>query len=234
MNMSNASRSALSHIPGLNKAIDFLVARANVVFGAQHDNETGAHTAITADSVTTPLVTAEVIEVEALTAEDVVQVVGPAGGILLLGGNSGTASNSAGIATANTAGLSIAVTDAAGIIRFYTNGVLRGSFDASGTFSLYDADGSTLAAQFDASGRNVWQLPSTANGTGNVTGNAVAIGRNSSGNGAAGYLQMVDKNGGGHFLWVDATGTLRISASAPPDEDGTPSDTSGTIVGTQT
>jgi hypothetical protein len=52
VNLANASRSQLSRIPGLNRAIDFLIARANVVFGAQHDNETGAHTDITADSIT--------------------------------------------------------------------------------------------------------------------------------------------------------------------------------------
>lgn len=47
MNLSNASRSMLSNIPGLNKAIDFICARANEVFSAQHDPETGAHTTIT-------------------------------------------------------------------------------------------------------------------------------------------------------------------------------------------
>jgi hypothetical protein len=51
VNLSNASRTQLSRIPGLNKAIDFICARAQVVFSAQHDPETGAHTAITADSI---------------------------------------------------------------------------------------------------------------------------------------------------------------------------------------
>lgn len=52
MNVSNASRSRLSKIPGANEAIDFLCARINEVFGAQHDNETGAHTDITGESLT--------------------------------------------------------------------------------------------------------------------------------------------------------------------------------------
>lgn len=51
MNLSNAARSSLSKIPGLNKAIDVICARANEVFGVQHDNETGAHTNITATSI---------------------------------------------------------------------------------------------------------------------------------------------------------------------------------------
>lgn len=52
MNLSNAARSQLSRIPGLNKAIDFICARANVVFSAEHDPDTGEHTDITADSIT--------------------------------------------------------------------------------------------------------------------------------------------------------------------------------------
>ncbi len=52
MNLVNTSRSALSKVPGLNKAIDFIVARANAIFGVEHDNETGVHTNITAESIT--------------------------------------------------------------------------------------------------------------------------------------------------------------------------------------
>ncbi len=70
-------------------------------------------------------------------------------------------------------------------------------------------------------------------GTGNVTGNVLGVGRNASGNGAAGNHLYVDKNGGLNYTWVDAAGDLRIS-TAPPQEDGTPSDTSGTVVGNQT
>ncbi len=53
MNLSNAARSQLSRVPGLNRAIDFICARANVAFGAEHNNETGVHTDITADSIVT-------------------------------------------------------------------------------------------------------------------------------------------------------------------------------------
>lgn len=52
MNLSNASRSLLSKVPGANRAIDFICARANELFGQQHNNETGVHTAITGDSLT--------------------------------------------------------------------------------------------------------------------------------------------------------------------------------------
>lgn len=51
MNLSNPSRTLLSKIPGLNKAFDFYAARANNVFGAEHNNESGAHTNISANSI---------------------------------------------------------------------------------------------------------------------------------------------------------------------------------------
>ena len=70
-------------------------------------------------------------------------------------------------------------------------------------------------------------------GTGNVTGPRIGAGRNTSGSGAAGLLYLKEKDGTTQFFWPDDTGVLRISTSAP-DEDGTPSDTSGTVVGAQT
>lgn len=72
-------------------------------------------------------------------------------------------------------------------------------------------------------------------GTGNVSGNNVTIGRNNSGSTAAGTLELTSKNAGLNFIWADASsapGQLRISTAAP-EEDGAPSDTSGTVVGTQ-
>jgi hypothetical protein len=52
VNLSNAARSQLSRVPGLNKAIDFICARANVVFSAEHNPENGTHTNITALTLT--------------------------------------------------------------------------------------------------------------------------------------------------------------------------------------
>jgi hypothetical protein len=66
-------------------------------------------------------------------------------------------------------------------------------------------------------------------GTGSFTGCGVNVRRNSSGNGAAAYLNLEDKNGVSRYLWVDATGAPRLG-TAPPQEDGTPSDTSGTLL----
>lgn len=77
---------------------------------------------------------------------------------------------------------------------------------------------------------------SRAMGTGSVPGAQVGIGCNSSGGGAAGILALSAKNGSVSYVWADASsspGQLRISTGAP-EEDGTPSDTSGTVVGTQT
>jgi hypothetical protein len=51
MNLENARRNELSGIPFLNNAFDWLISRINLVFRAQHTDD-GAHTAITATSVT--------------------------------------------------------------------------------------------------------------------------------------------------------------------------------------
>lgn len=64
-------------------------------------------------------------------------------------------------------------------------------------------------------------------------GSALKAGRNSSGSTAPGMLILEDKAGVSWYLWVSSTGKLYIG-SAKPEADGTPSDTSGTVVGTQT
>jgi hypothetical protein len=69
-------------------------------------------------------------------------------------------------------------------------------------------------------------------GTGAIIGNSVRVGRNDSGNGAAGHLVLEDKNAVQRPMWVDASGNVRIH-SGPPTEDGTTSDTAGTVVGAQ-
>lgn len=71
-------------------------------------------------------------------------------------------------------------------------------------------------------------------GTGAVTGRGVSIGRNSSGGGAAGHLELVDKGGTSYFVWVDDTGVLRIHTAAPTEDNTTVSDVAGTVVGSQT
>lgn len=75
-------------------------------------------------------------------------------------------------------------------------------------------------------------MASAALGTGTVAGRSIIIGRNSSGNGAAGAIFLTNLSGTTFALWVDATGDLRIHSTAPL-EDGSVSDTAGTVVGTQ-
>lgn len=70
-------------------------------------------------------------------------------------------------------------------------------------------------------------------GTGAITGASVRVGRNSSGSGAAGWIDFVDKSGVTNAVWCDGTGDLRIGTAAPT-ESGSVSDTSGTVVGDQT
>lgn len=76
-------------------------------------------------------------------------------------------------------------------------------------------------------------MPSGTFGAGGVTGSSVQLGYNTSGSGAAGYVGMYQKNGTFDVVWPDATGVLRIGTAAPT-ANGVTSDTSGTIVGTQT
>jgi hypothetical protein len=79
-------------------------------------------------------------------------------------------------------------------------------------------------------GRKTLGLAGGAWGTGATYGNQVTVGRNSSGNGAPGYLGLEAKDGTYYYLWVDSTGDLRVGTTIPTETAG---DTGGTIVGTQ-
>lgn len=71
MNLVLFSRDVWGIVPGLLGELDQLVERANKVWSKQHDPQTGAHTHVTATSVTTA----------ALTITDTTQTtVGAAGG----------------------------------------------------------------------------------------------------------------------------------------------------------
>lgn len=74
-------------------------------------------------------------------------------------------------------------------------------------------------------------MPSAAVGTGVNSGGEVRVGRNSSGNGSPGMLDMEGRTGSFNYVWPDSTGVLRIGTAAPTESGG---DTGGTIVGTQT
>lgn len=52
MNLSNSRRTELSGLPGLNNVLDWLISRINLVWAEEHDPESGAHTDITAQSIT--------------------------------------------------------------------------------------------------------------------------------------------------------------------------------------
>lgn len=94
------------------------------------------------------------------------------------------------------------------------------------------AAGRNIANFYGSTAYNYMYLLGGAWGTGAVTGSLLRIDRNTSGNGAPGMLALQDKANVLYYIWVDSTGDLRIG-TAPPEEDGTPADTSGTIVGTQ-
>lgn len=94
----------------------------------------------------------------------------------------------------------------------------------------------TVIAGGTGAGSGVVTINSRPCGTGNQNGCQLYVGRNTSGSGAAGFLLLVGAGGAQNMIWADASaapGMLRISTAAP-QEDGTPADTSGTVVGTQT
>jgi hypothetical protein len=70
-------------------------------------------------------------------------------------------------------------------------------------------------------------------GTGAVAGQRMVVGRNTSGSGAAGALVLTRADGTPYYVWVDATGDLRIHTAAPTEDGTTVSDTAGTVIGTQ-
>lgn len=109
-----------------------------------------------------------------------------------------------------------------------TGGLSLGATNASGVLRLRASTNTIVTMAVDG----VVTVTAGAYGTGAKTGSRVFIGRNTSGSGAAALLVMEALDGTDYYLWVDATGDLRIGTS-PPEEDGTPSDTSGTVVGTQ-
>jgi hypothetical protein len=64
---------------------------------------------------------------------------------------------------------------------------------------------------------------------GATIGPAVVIERNTNAATAAGCLRMMNKSGTEYYIWVDATGDLRIGTTAPTSAN----DLSGAVVGTQ-
>ena len=52
MNLTLFNRDVLADIPALLNELDQLTARINLVFGAEHDPQTGAHAEISVESLT--------------------------------------------------------------------------------------------------------------------------------------------------------------------------------------
>lgn len=76
-----------------------------------------------------------------------------------------------------------------------------------------------------------FRILSRARGTGNLAGAQITIGRNTSGNGAPGTINLVTRTGANAILWIDSTGLYRGDTFAPTEVGG---DTGGTVLGTQT
>lgn len=113
------------------------------------------------------------------------------------------------------------------------------SFSADPTTGLYASGGGVAVAITGAFGGRftlVQGAPSLdlggggAFGAGAVAGSSINIGRNSSGSGAPGAINMVSRTGAVSAIWVDTSGVVRVGTT-PTEASG---DTGGTIVGTQT
>jgi hypothetical protein len=100
------------------------------------------------------------------------------------------------------------------------------------TFDLFGNGQLFLRAMSSLANSPALYVVATDRGSGTVA-EAVQLGRNSNGSGSAGVLIFEELAGTEQFVWVDDAGALEI-ATAGPQPDGTPSDTSGTVVGTQT
>jgi hypothetical protein len=114
-------------------------------------------------------------------------------------------------------------------------GVPRIQPTSDGAYDFFwSSSGTNVVARFVSTpSHEFWFMPDVSQGTGNTQGPSMGVGRGVSGGGVAGSLFGKDKNGTTNYIWVDASGNWR-TATNPPDEDGTPSDTSGTVIGTQT
>lgn len=107
-------------------------------------------------------------------------------------------------------------------------------FYRSGSNKIGVAAAGVMAYEFGTIGVSAsrsFSMPSQAFGTGGVSGCGVYIGRNSSGSGAAGFLNLETLSGSQGYYWQDNSGNFRVHTAAPTDSGG---DTSGTVVGTQT
>jgi hypothetical protein len=121
-------------------------------------------------------------------------------------------------------GVSLAATHASGAVRFYTgSGTLRATIDTSGNLVM-----ATGAVAVQGSGAPIpFQADAADFGAG--ANHSIFIGRNANATPVAASVALHNNAGTSQYLWVDATGVVRVSGTGPAAGD-----TTGTIVGTQT
>jgi hypothetical protein len=114
-------------------------------------------------------------------------------------------------------------------------GMIKMQPTSDGTYDLaLSSSGTNVVMRIVTTPSHVfWFVPDITQGTGNTQGPSMGVGRGGSGSGVAGSVFVKDLAGTTRYIWPDSSGNWRTS-TAPPDEDGTPADTSGTVIGTQT
>lgn len=206
MNLGLRFRDQLLSIGAwLEEELDQLVAAINISWSQEH-KEDGSHSAVTADSVTTPLATVERLEVENAVIEnaeiqDLLVIGDGSGGELHLTKDT--------VSSDNNSTLDLKATQFGSTVRIYAGDVLVA------TFSISNSQANLV-------------IP-TVDGIGGSAGPMLEIGRNSDATvPAAGTVKLTTRSGTNYYLWVDATGNVRVHTSAPTNSA---SDTAGQIVG---
>jgi hypothetical protein len=133
-----------------------------------------------------------------------------------------------------TGGVSLAAFHASGAVRIYSGGgTLRVTIDSRGDQTNTGAI--TAASTITAGGAAIGapnSFDSLAADYGAAQNHSIHIGRNSNATPVAASVNLENNAGATNFLWVDATGLVRVRTGGAP---GGPAggDTGGTIVGTQ-
>jgi hypothetical protein len=157
----------------------------------------------------------------------------------------GSAVQASSVLTGNgVGGVSLVASQAAGALRIYTGGgALRATVFASGAVSIGNTTdlgasglsvtgGVVSSIQFTVSGAGAPDpVDITAVDAGVAANRSVHIGRNSNAAPVASSVALENSAGTRRYLWVDATGVVRVGSGGGPAFEG---DTGGTIVGTQT
>ncbi len=145
--------------------------------------------------------------------------------------------NTKDVAIFTNAGATLAFyAHASGGVSLGGSGTDPGSGGVHATGSITTAGVITGAAQYATAGAGVGLSALSGSWGAGAEGSSMFVGQNNSGSGAGGTVNFRGRASTNNFVWADSStspGILRIKTTAPVEDGGTTSDTSGTIVGAQ-